>query len=366
MRIFRSACHQKWIESYTWKIYHTRSQLKTCTTYSENMVQYGKFVCKLNNCLIVHCYILFAFCPLPSVLWRCWLGARKGILSVKNSGGVLVWSSVWSKVQTCIWPSWCHCHSLSLASVKSRLVLPFWYWLIWVVQEKGPLNGCVCVCVLSDFSDISKQKLYTRVVINRHINLNSRRKEQDGAKNSRQQLYQNSAPMLTFKIFVSFSSFLYSSREVCDLVHRKFIICLTESVGDWVIDSASFYVPCDTKQVRDILPSQSLGSVLKKLNPIKLNTICRWQTNSIPTDSSTEWQKQEVRPLPSVDGKVKSTLLQFCKQCEIPWHFPRLLQHSDQCCHPLQTHIFHCAISILAGSVSGQPHSNWWWSPDIA
>jgi len=25
----------------------------------------------------------------------------------------------------------------SLASVKSRLVLPFWYWLTWVVQEKG-------------------------------------------------------------------------------------------------------------------------------------------------------------------------------------------------------------------------------------
>ena len=30
--------------------------------------------------------------------------------------------SVWSEVQTCIWPSRCHCHSLSLASVKSRLV----------------------------------------------------------------------------------------------------------------------------------------------------------------------------------------------------------------------------------------------------
>jgi len=60
---------------------------------------------------------------------------------------VLTWLSVWSKVQTCIWPSWCHYHSLSLASVKSRLVLPFWYWLTWVVPEKGPLNGCVCVCV---------------------------------------------------------------------------------------------------------------------------------------------------------------------------------------------------------------------------
>jgi len=33
------------------------------------------------------------------------------------------------------------------ASVKSRLVLPFWYRFIWVVLEKGPLNGCVCVCV---------------------------------------------------------------------------------------------------------------------------------------------------------------------------------------------------------------------------
>jgi len=63
------------------------------------------------------------------------------------SGGVLAWLSVWSKVQTCIWPSWCHCHSLSLASVKFRLVLPFWYRPTRVVPEKGPLNGCVCVCV---------------------------------------------------------------------------------------------------------------------------------------------------------------------------------------------------------------------------
>ena len=57
---------------------------------------------------------------MPSVLWRCWLGSRKGIRPVKKlSGGVLAWLSVWSEVQTCIRPSWCHCHSLSLASVKS-------------------------------------------------------------------------------------------------------------------------------------------------------------------------------------------------------------------------------------------------------
>ena len=83
---------------------------------------------------------------MPSVLWRCWLGGRKGIRPVK-SGGVLAWLSVWSEVQTCICPTWCHRHSLSLASVKSSLVLPFWYWLTRVVTEKGPLNLCVCVCV---------------------------------------------------------------------------------------------------------------------------------------------------------------------------------------------------------------------------
>jgi len=30
----------------------------------------------------------------------------------------------------------------------SRLVLPFWYRLTCVVPDKGPLNGCVCVCVV--------------------------------------------------------------------------------------------------------------------------------------------------------------------------------------------------------------------------
>ena len=71
-----------------------------------------------------------------------WAAGRASGLQ-KLSGGVLAWLSVWSEVQTCICPSSCHCHSLSLASVKSRLVLPFWYRLTWVVPEKGPLNGCV-------------------------------------------------------------------------------------------------------------------------------------------------------------------------------------------------------------------------------
>jgi len=96
-----------------------------------------------NNCpLYCFMYCLQCFDPVG------WAAGRASGLK-KLSGGVLAWLSVWSEVHTCIWPSWCQCHSLSLASVKSRLVLPFWYWLTWVVPDKAPLNGCVHVCIVS-------------------------------------------------------------------------------------------------------------------------------------------------------------------------------------------------------------------------
>jgi len=88
--------------------------------------------------------ILLAFSALTLLVWQ-----QEGHPACKQlSGGLLAWLSVWSEVQTCIWPSGCHCHSLSLASVKSRMVLPFWYRLTQVVPDKGPLNGCVCKCVV--------------------------------------------------------------------------------------------------------------------------------------------------------------------------------------------------------------------------
>ena len=31
--------------------------------------------------------------------------------------------------------------------IKIQIGFAFWYWLTRVVQDKGPLNGCVCVCV---------------------------------------------------------------------------------------------------------------------------------------------------------------------------------------------------------------------------
>ena len=32
---------------------------------------------------------------------------------------------------------------------KIQIGFTLWYWLTRVVQDKGPLNGCVCVCILS-------------------------------------------------------------------------------------------------------------------------------------------------------------------------------------------------------------------------
>ena len=67
------------------------------------------------------------------------LGRQEGYPACKKlSGGILAWL--------------CHCHSLSLASVKSRLVLTFWYRLTQVVREKqqqqrekrAVKRACVC------------------------------------------------------------------------------------------------------------------------------------------------------------------------------------------------------------------------------
>ena len=85
---------------------------------------------------------------LPSVLWRCWLGGRKGILPIKNE-----W---WGASMVICLGRGADLHTAQLmplpltdsCSSKSRLVLPFWYRLTWVVPDKGPLNGCCCVIVV--------------------------------------------------------------------------------------------------------------------------------------------------------------------------------------------------------------------------
>ena len=63
---------------------------------------------------------------------------------------MLAWLSVWSKVKTGIWLSWCYCHSLSLASVKSSLVLPCSPAHPGSPRQRAVKRVCVCVCVFCD------------------------------------------------------------------------------------------------------------------------------------------------------------------------------------------------------------------------
>jgi len=81
---------------------------------------------------------------LPSVLWRCWLGGRKGIRPVKKTewlgAGVVICLERGAELymaQRMPLPLTVSCFS------KIQIGLPFWNWLTRVVTDKGPLNGCV-------------------------------------------------------------------------------------------------------------------------------------------------------------------------------------------------------------------------------
>jgi len=108
------------------------------------------------------------------------VGWQKGHPACKKlSGRMLAWLSVWGEVQICTWPSWCHCHPLSLASVKSRLVLPpnqqittryfqsvyisnenplSFGWLSALVCQEIHIMDCLWQVLLMEFYDNQQQQ----------------------------------------------------------------------------------------------------------------------------------------------------------------------------------------------------------------
>jgi len=89
------------------------------------------------------------------------LGGRKGIRPVKTEwwgAGVVVCLEQGADLHIAqLMPL------LLTISVKSRLVLPFWYRLTWVVPEKRLLNGCVCVSQLQDLFEKCFSVCFLRV-----------------------------------------------------------------------------------------------------------------------------------------------------------------------------------------------------------
>ena len=79
--------------------------------------------------------VKFAFSVLTLLV-----GRQEGHPACKKlSGGVPAWLSVWSKAQTCIWPT---------VSCFSKIQIGFTFLVSadpGIVLDEGPLNGCVCV-----------------------------------------------------------------------------------------------------------------------------------------------------------------------------------------------------------------------------
>jgi len=99
------------------------------------------------NCIVdMICSIVFDFCRLSCAFSALLLlvGRQEGHPACKKLSGYLSEA----RCRLAYGPADATAtHCLLLSSVKSRLVLPFWYRLTWVVPDKGPLNGCVCACV---------------------------------------------------------------------------------------------------------------------------------------------------------------------------------------------------------------------------
>jgi len=82
---------------------------------------------------LIYLYFYSCFQSFDAVGWAA--GRASGLWKLRS--GVLAWLCVWGTDLLMPLPL------TVFASVKSRLVLPFWYQLTRVVLEKGLLNGCV-------------------------------------------------------------------------------------------------------------------------------------------------------------------------------------------------------------------------------
>ena len=92
--------HITLIHVYTHTHTHTQQQQMLCWEgYFLKVVCYTyKWPVDESNLLQLLLHVISN--KLLSVLWRCWMGGRKGIRPVKKlSGGMLAWLSVWGEVQ---------------------------------------------------------------------------------------------------------------------------------------------------------------------------------------------------------------------------------------------------------------------------
>ena len=168
-------CKSKLVPTSCWAHLHIilqldQQQFSWCFTHHGQMyLFYGNHLARMQSggCTFSHVLLPTDIIPVnthqlmqfiikqtvPSVLWRCWLGGRKGIWPVKNWvvgcwRGCLGWGADLYIAQQMPLPLTISCSSKSRL-VLPFLVLPFWYLLTRVVPDKFQKSSktIVCVCV---------------------------------------------------------------------------------------------------------------------------------------------------------------------------------------------------------------------------
>ena len=103
LQIFTSRAHEYYYYYYCYYYKHTDYSDPVTQMLQEHFMKWSVSEMWVFTAWTAFCgaSVLYLNClyHVPSVLWRCWLGGRKGIWPVKKlSGGVLAWLSVWSEV----------------------------------------------------------------------------------------------------------------------------------------------------------------------------------------------------------------------------------------------------------------------------
>ena len=133
------------LQSSDWKT-ASLSHYRSAYNHRPNLQNILRFLCDYLKCL--QCF--------DAVGWAA--GRAPGLW--KLSGEVLAWLSVWSEVQTCIRPSWCHCHWLCHVPVKSRLV----FTLLVLAHLGSPGQRAIKrVCVILSVSTCDSDKQHAKI-----------------------------------------------------------------------------------------------------------------------------------------------------------------------------------------------------------
>jgi len=171
---------------------------------------------------------------LPSVLWRCWLGGRKGIRPVKNWvvgcwRGCLGWGTYLHIAQQMPLPLTVSCSNKSRL-VLTFLVLPFWYLLTWVVPDifQKSSKTVVCVCVYCVLDSTFAFTIKSWVKCNSHMT-------------HRPTLSSNLKEKLNFTCKIGMCTFMCTFRAVTSsLLHNKQVLnCSAATVTAIMINTVT-------------------------------------------------------------------------------------------------------------------------------